>query len=170
MAKSATQQALDLITRWTKVAERDGTPAGGYGVKVTPKGRYANLDGIRIGHDQAVQTIADALNAEAAPAPVRAPKAPKAPAGPMTWDKLNQNTKDYFFRLCEEIQTATQDHGMTCSVRLGHDIPKISLVDAPRLTNLKKACLLRSYEGEKKTYKMLALTELGQALWATHAG
>ena len=168
MAKTATQQALDLITRWAKVAERDGTPAGGHGIKVTPKGRYTNLDGTRIGHDQAVQIVAAALNTEALP-PVKAPKAPKTPTGPMTWDKLNQNTKDFFFRICEEIQTATQDHDMTCPVRLGRDIPHIGLVDAPRLSNLKKVGVIRSYEGEKKTHKMLVLTELGQAIWAAHA-
>jgi len=66
----------------------------------------------------------------------------------------------------------TQDHSMVQGVRLGHDIPKISLKNAPRLSNLKKGGLVKTYtvEGQPKSHKFIALTEQGQALWVAHKG
>lgn len=164
MTETATQRALDLITRWTKVAQRDNTTAGGYGVKVSPKGRYANAEGTRIGHDQAVQIVAAALNAEALPATTA------VTAQTFAWDKLNQNTKDFFFRFCELIQTQTGDYSMVVPARIGKHGISITLAECPLLTNLKRAGVLVGTTGEKATHKYVAVTELGQAIWTAHCG
>ena len=130
-----TEQALRLAERQVQVAKKDNTDAHARGVTFKPSG-YVFIGADRVSFDAAVQFITVRLEEEQKPAPAK-PKAAKAAAGPMTWDKLNQATKDFFFDLCEQIQTVTRDHSMVEGVRLGHDLPKISLPPAPRLSNLK---------------------------------
>lgn len=160
-----TERALQIATRQQKVAARDKTNAHSRNLTFTPGG-YIYLSETRISFEAAVQHLAATLEQEDAPAPVTPKvKAAKAPAGPMTWEKLNAATQDFFFRLGEDILTCTQDAGMACAARLGHDIPKISLKDAPRLSNLKKAGLVETYNGEKVSQKHIRLTERGIAIW-----
>lgn len=162
-----TERALQIATRQQAVAKRDDTKASSRGVTFTPGG-YCYIGETRISFESAVQHIAVALETEDTPALIPT-KTIKTPAGPMSWDKLNQATKDFFFSLCEQIEVAEQDPNSPVAVRLGHDTPKINLVDAPRLSNLKKCGLVETYAGEKKTYKMIRLTEQGQAIWRAHA-
>lgn len=161
-----TERALQIATRQQAVAKRDGTKASSRGVTFTPGG-YCYIGETRTSFESAVQHIAVALETEDTPALIPT-KTIKTPAGPVSWDKLNQATKDFFFRLGEDILTCTQAADLACAARLGHDIPKINLVDAPRLSNLKKCGLIETYAGEKKTYKMIRLTEQGQAIWHAH--
>lgn len=152
-----TVQPSDLIKRWTTVAQRDGTPAGGYGVKVHPSGRFS-IDGTRCTEEAALAHI------QAQQAPVMTEAQTTARKEPQrtgfTWENLNQATQDLFFELCRLIQNA---NNLEAPVRLGHDIPKVALTDAPRLTNLKKAGLLETIDGEKKSHRMLRITEAGIA-------
>lgn len=158
MPQTETERAIDLLARWAEVATRDNTPAGGYGVKVTPKGRYTDLTGSRIGHERAIQIIVSAMEDRSI---LVTPKA-------MTWEKLNPATQEFFFKLAEDIQTASQSADMSIAVRLGHDIPKIRLQDAPRLSNLKKAGLIHTSTGLLKSHKMIVVTEAGLGVWADH--
>jgi hypothetical protein len=155
-------QPADLIKRWTTVAQRDNTPAGGYGVKVHPSGRFS-IDGTRCTEEAALAHIQSKLEAPMTEATTKQAKEPKRTG--FSWDNLNQATKDLFFRICEEIQTATRDHSMVVAARLGEAV-KVPLADAPRLTNLKKAGLLETVEGEKKSHKMLRLTDEGRKIWS----
>ena len=165
-----TEQALRIAERQVQVAKKDNTDAHARGVTFKPSG-YIFIGTDRISLAAAVQFIAMRLEEEQKPAPAK-PKAVKAAAGPMTWDKLNQATQDFFFDLCEQIQTVTRDHSMVEGVRLGHDIPKISLKNAPRLSNLKKAGVLETYSNNDspKSHKFVGLTEQGQAIWAAQRG
>lgn len=160
------ERALHIIDRQLKVAARDGSDAHSRNIRFT-SGGYIYHDGNRIGRDAAVQMLAYQLEQEDQPTE-QSQKIIKAPASSMTWDKLNQTTQDFFFRLGEQIQSATKDANNRCAARLGHDIPSISLQDAPRLTNLKKAGLLVTQEGAKKSHRMILLTEAGQAIWEAH--
>jgi len=157
-----TVQPADLIKRWTTVAQRDNTPAGGYGVKVHPSGRFS-IDGTRCTEEAAFAHIQSKLEAPMTQTPAKQTKEPKRTG--FDWDNLNQATRDLFFRICEEIQAATEDYSMLAAARLGTDI-KIPLTDAPRLTNLKKAGVLETIEGEKKSHKMLRLTVAGRQIWS----
>ena len=160
---NCTEKALQMIARQAEVAKRDGS-GGTRGVKITiqkdGKPRYMHA-GQRIKEDQAIAIVAQALAEEAA-----APAETKAPSRTnFDFYKLNHNTQLLFWELCEQIQTVTQDHSNSIAVRLGHDIPKIAPQHQPRLTNLKKAGVLKSYSGDKKSHKMLVLTEAGQKIW-----
>lgn len=161
-----TERALHIVDRQLKVAARDGSDAHSRNIRFT-SGGYIYCDGNRIGRDAAVQMLAFQLEQEDQLAE-QPQKTAKTPAGPITWDKLNQATQDFFFRLGEQIQSATKDASNSCGARFGHDIPRISLQDAPRLTNLKKAGLFVTREGAKKSHKVIFLTEAGQAIWAAH--
>lgn len=161
-----TERALHIVDRQLKVAARDGSDAHSRDIRFT-SGGYIYHDGNRIGRDAAVQMLACQLEQEDRHAE-QPYEAAKTPADSMTWDKLNQATQDFFFRLGEQIQSATKDASNDCGARLGHAIPRISLQDAPRLTNLKKAGLLVTREGAKKSHKMICLTETGRAIWAAH--
>lgn len=77
-----------------------------------------------------------------------------------SFEKLNTATKDFFFELCEQIMAATKDAGMVCGAKIGKDIPKIGLENAPRLTNLKKAGMI-----EKAQKGWIQLTERGRAVY-----
>ena len=160
---NCTEQALQMIARQVEVAKRDGT-GGTRRVKITiqkdGKPRYMHA-GQRIKEEDAIAIVAQALAEEAA-----APEPAKAPSRTnFDFYKLNHHTQLLFWDLCEQIQAVTQDHSNSIAVRLGHDIPKIAPQQQPRLTNLKKAGVLKSYNGDKKSHKMLVLTESGQKIW-----
>ena len=81
-------------------------------------------------------------------------------AGCRDFDKLNAATQAFFFMLCEQIMEATRDASASLGVTIGKDIPQIGLVNAPRLTNLKKAGVF--HRGGKG---WLQLTEFGRAIF-----
>ena len=168
-----TEQALRIAQRQVEVAKRDGSEAHARGVTFKPSG-YIYIGSDRFSFEAAVQHIAAKLEQEQTKkeAQAKLPKVFRAPTMDFSWEKLNQATQDFFFDLGEQIQTVTQDHSMLEGVRLGHDIPKISLKNAPRLSNLKKGGLVKTYtdNGCPKSHKFLALTEQGQAVWAAHKG
>ena len=151
----------------------NGTPTTKHGITITTSGRF-QFEGKRIGLDRAIELIAEDLAAEADAAP--APAAPEAPEikqpkrTGFAWESLNEATQTFFFGLCEYIQEATHDHGMTASARLGVDIPAIGLANAPRLSNCKKSNIIETIEGSKKSHKHIRLTDAGRALWFAHTG
>lgn len=167
MAKTYTEQALNLVDRQLAVAARDGGVASCRGLKFTAKG-YILLaeDGRRIGKADAVQVLAARLEAEAAPTPSPKLKGEPRRTG-FSWDCLNQATQDFFYNICEQMQTVSQDHGMTMPVAVKE--LQIGLTHAPRLSNLKKAGLIEGFAGLKKSHKMLRLTEAGRAIWQAYA-
>ena len=62
--------------------------------------------------------------------------------------------------------------GSPACARLGRDIPKISLKNAPRLSNLKKAGMMEttSWNSNAKSERYICLTEQGLATYrAMHA-
>jgi hypothetical protein len=145
------------------------------GVTVTPSGYFHTKDDkgrtYRISLAKAEELAAEPAPAPepAEPSPGRTEKRQPKRTG-FAFESLNLATQALFFRLAEQIQEHTQDADQTCSVRLGHDIPKIELVDAPRLTSLKKAGLLETFEGVKKTHRHLRMTDAGRELWARTVG
>ena len=165
---TALDQALRIVERGVEVAKRDQTTFTNRGLKVSAKGTIT-WNGKRSTVDNAITQLADQINNEAttqmetATGPVI-----KRAAGPMTWDSLNQATKDFFFELGEQIQAHTKDHENRACARLGYGAPKISPQNQPRLTNLKKVGVLQTgtQEGQPKTHKFVWLTETGAILWA----
>jgi len=159
--KTATEQAMDLIKRWTVVAAQDNTPAGGYGIKVSPKGRYSHSESLdRVGYEAAVQFVANAINESAVPSTTKA-------ATNMSWDKLNQATQAFFFQICGDMIKASEDAGFSQAVN--QKSLSIGLVNAPRLSNLKKAGLIVMINGATKSVKMLQLTEEGKAIFSNQS-
>ena len=159
-------KATEILERQITVAKRDNTDASAYGVRVTPGGRfYAKSSNIRIGRDDALAIIEKAL----APEVVSTPKALRAAVGPMTWDKLNDNTKQFFQWLGEQIQEKTHDHGMHTPARIGRNEIALTLQQCPLLTNLKKAGVVYGFaDPEKKSQKWVQLTEDGRAIWHSY--
>ncbi len=160
---------MAIVERQLKVAAQDLTPARNRGFNFTVKGYILLDDGRRIGKAEAIQTLAAVLEQEdlAASAPViKAKGQPKRTD--FTWDRLNEATHEFFFRLCEDIQTYTKDAGMTSPAPI--DQLRIGLANAPRLSNLKKAGLVISVEGAKKSHKWLRLTDSGRQLFLTTIG
>jgi len=170
MTRTYTEQALAIIDRQLAVADRDGGVSSCYGLKFTVKGYiYLAEDGRRIGKADAVQALAARLEANDSPAPAAAPRVKSEPRRTgFTWDKLNQATQDFFFNIGDQMQTVSQDHGMTVPVAVKE--LRIGLVHAPRLSNLKKAGLIEGFTGLKKSHKMLRLTDEGRAIWMAHNG
>lgn len=173
MTKSATEQAITIIERGLTVAKRDGSTFQSRNVKVSPKG-YFFINGQRCSQADATQALAHVLNEEAK-AELKALEEAKPGQrvrvkGPMTYESLNQATRDFFFALAEQIQTATSDAANKVPARIGVQIPKITPQNQPRLTNLKKAGVVKSgnLTGQPKSHKYVWLTEQGQALWAAH--
>lgn len=164
---TALDQALRIVERGVEVAKRDQTTFTNRGLKISAKGTIT-WKGKRSTMDSAIANLADQINNEATAQmeTATAPKAKKA-AGPMTWDSLNQATKDFFFELGEQIQEYTKDHENRACARLGHDLPKVSPQNQPRLTNLKKVGVLQTgtQEDQPKTHKFVWLTETGIATW-----
>jgi hypothetical protein len=171
---SYTESALFYTERLAEVSKRDNTTANCHGVVFHPNGRIL-YNKKRIKKADAVQTIAAILESEdqmlnQKNSPVNRP----SQAGPLTWDRLNQATKDFFFELAGQIMDETFDadfengqHG----ARLGKDIPKISLKNAPRLSNLKKAGLLKSgqWNSNTKSERWIWLTEEGHVIYKSHS-
>ena len=162
-----TERAQAIIDRLVQVARKDGSAASTRGISISPKGYFTYVN-IRISREQAIQRLADFFEHEEN-APAQAESQRKV-SGKITWDSLNQATKDFFFELGEQIASATQDHNNSIAVRLGHDIPKITPQNQPRLTNLKKAGVVSSFNGATKSHKMIQLSEQGQAIWMAHIG
>ena len=98
----------------------------GHGITCTERG-YFYKDGHRISKEQAQAAL------QVRPL-----------AGTWHFTRLNAATQAFFFQLCEQIQSATQDHGMLIGAKIGKDIPSIGLANAPRLTNLKKAGMIKA--------------------------
>ena len=96
-------------------------------------------------------------------------KKAKAPKGPLTFDRLNLQTRDYFYELCEQMVTISQDADNSVPVRTGSNFLSIPPKHQPRLTYLKKVGVIEKCQGNKASHKMLRLTESGQALWKAHA-
>jgi hypothetical protein len=158
---TALEKAIALMDRWTKLAKQDDTMAGGYGVKISPKGYIScDITGNRIGYEAACAIVAHAVNEKARP--VTGSVQPT-----IGYDKLNEATQAFFVTLCEQVMTATGDASLIQSVRLGHDIPKISPQNSPRLTNLKKAGLVCTTPGVVASHKMLEITPEGRDLVAS---
>ncbi|MCP9786003.1 hypothetical protein [Cyanobium sp. N5-Cardenillas] len=175
----AASEALDVLTLEAETSHQNATR---HGITATPSG-YFYAAGKRVGLDRAIELIAESMAADACmsgPAPrpadadtiantdvVEGPRQPKRTG--FTWESLNEATQAVFWRLAEQIQTATQDADQLQNVRLGHDIPKVELVDAPRITNLKKAGLLETFEGVKRSHRHIRLTDAGRVRWQTGA-
>jgi hypothetical protein len=169
-----TESALFYAERLAEVSKRDNTTANCHGVVFHPNGHII-YNKKRIKKADAVQTIAAILESEDQVLnPKKSPTNKSGLTGPLTWDRLNQATKDFFFELAGQIMDETSDadsengqHG----ARLGRDIPKISLKNAPRLSNLKKAGLFRSNQGSSniKSERWVWLTEEGHAIYKSRS-
>ena len=167
MTRTYTEQALHIVERQLTVSKRDGSAARNRGIEFRPNG-YIFAGNKRISKDIAVVTLAQTLEIEDKPQVTK-----KTKSSGITWDKLNQATKDFFFELASQIYAATNDcdsengHYMA---RLGQDIPKISLKNAPRLSNLKKAGMIEHNRVVERTGRWISLTEQGLATYrAMHA-
>jgi|TARA_Y100000289_G_C3928845_1_gene155145 hypothetical protein len=170
MSRTYTDQALHIVERQLTVSRTDGNVACNRGIQFRPNG-YIFAGNKRISKSYAVTTLAGLLEAEAQSL---IPK--KAKSSSITWDKLNQATKDFFFDLASEIYACSPDvcfeNNQPPAARLGHDI-KIGLKNAPRLSNLKKAGMMETttWNANTKTERYLCLTEQGLATYrAMHAG
>ena len=149
MARTYTEQALHIVDSLQTIAKRDHTICRSRGFSFYESG-YIYLGENRIGHAAAVQGLAasmeqEELAIEEGKKPAAAAKKNKT-KGPMTWDSLNEVTKGYFFDLARVI-------GDDMDV-----VVKIGLVNAPRLSNLKRVGLIA------KTSKGLKVTEAGRVL------
>lgn len=167
MSRTYTEQALHIVERQLTVSKKDGSVARNRGIEFRPNG-YIFAGNKRISKEIAVTTLAQTLEIEAKPQTTK-----KVKSSGITWDKLNQATKDFFFELASQIYAATNDcdsengHYMA---RLGQDIPKISLKNAPRLSNLKKAGMIEHNRVVERTGRWISLTEQGLATYrAMHA-
>lgn len=170
MTRTYTEQALHIVERQLTVSKKDGTAARNRGIEFRPNG-YIFAGNKRISKEIAVTTLAKLIEIEAKPQVTK-----KAKSSGITWDKLNQATKDFFFELAAEIFAATDDvdyeNGRPACARLGRDIPKISLKNAPRLSNLKKAGMMETitWNDNTKSERFISLTEQGLATYrAMHA-
>ena len=173
MTRTYTEQALHIVERQLKVSKKDGTAARNRGIEFRPNG-YIFSGNTRISKESAVQTLAAKMEIEDKHPAFKEPK--KAKSSGITWDKLNQATKDFFFELAGELYAATDDvnfeNGHPPAARLGRDIPKISLKNAPRLSNLKKAGMMETitWNNNTKSERFISLTEQGLATYrAMHA-
>ena len=170
MARTYTEQALHIVERQLTVSKKDGSVARNRGIEFRPNG-YIFAGNKRISKEIAVTTLAQTLEIESKPQATK-----KTKSSGITWDKLNQATKDFFFELASQIYAATDDvnceNGHPPAARLGRDIPKISLKNAPRLSNLKKAGMMEttSWNSNTKSERYICLTEQGLATYrALHA-
>ena len=173
MTRTYTEQALHIVDRQLAVSKKDGSIARNRGIEFRPNG-YIFAGTTRISKESAVQTLAVKLEDEGK-AKTETKTAKKIKSSGITWDKLNQATKDFFFELAVQIYGATDDaHSQNgiYTARLGRDIPKISLKNAPRLSNLKKAGMMEttSWNSNAKSERYICLTEQGLATYrAMHA-
>jgi hypothetical protein len=174
VARTFTEQALHIVERQLQVSKKDGSVARNRGIEFRPNG-YIFAGNKRISKDDAVITLAKLIEIEAQ-AKILPQATKKTKSSGITWDKLNQATKDFFFELASAIYAATDDvnfeNGHPPAARLGRDIPKISLKNAPRLSNLKKAGMMEttSWNSNVKSERYICLTEQGLATYrAMHA-
>ena len=172
MARTFTEQALHIVERQLAVSKRDGSVARNRGIEFRPNG-HIFIDKKRISNGDAVIALAQKLESEAQ-AKILPQTTKKTKSNGITWDKLNQATKDFFFELAIQIYGATDDaqsENGIYTARLGRDIPKISLKNAPRLSNLKKAGMVETTKGtDTKSERWIRLTEQGYATYlAMHA-
>ena len=172
MTRTYTEQALHIVERQLEVSKRDGSAARNRGIEFRPNG-YIFSGNTRISKQSAVQTLAAKMEIEEKHPAFKEPK--KTKSSGITWDKLNQATKDFFFELAAEIYACTEDvcfeNGHPPAARLGRDI-KIGLKNAPRLSNLKKAGMMETtnWNSNTKSERYLCLTEQGYATYrAMHA-
>ncbi len=129
-----------------EIAQALGQFKGQHSITCSEKG-YFYQNGERISKAAALEVLKD-LSLE-------------TPAvGCRDFDKLNAATQAFFFTLCEQILEATRDASASLGVTIGKDIPQIGLVNAPRLTNLKKAGVF--HRGGKG---WLQLTDFGRAIF-----
>ena len=129
-----------------EIAQALGQFKGQHDITCTEKG-YFYQNGERISKDAALETL-KILSSD------------KPSVGCRDFDKLNAATQAFFFTLCEQILEVTRDASASLGVTIGKDIPQIGLVNAPRLTNLKKAGVF--HRGGKG---WLQLTEFGRAIF-----
>lgn len=169
MIKTYTEQAMLIVERQLKVAAQDRTPARNRGLNFTVKGYILRDTGHRIGKAAAIQILAAALEQEELDTHLPTPQIKGQPNHTdFTWDRLNTATQEFFFRLCEDIQSCTKDAGMTVPAPLNQ--LRIGLINAPRLSNLKKAGLVVSVTGTKKSHKFVQLTDSGRHLFQSAIG
>lgn len=174
MTRTFDEQALHIVTRQLEVAKKDNCIARNRNVEFRPSG-HIYLCGERLSKVLAIQHIAAKIQAEHE-SKIQPQAIKKTKSSGITWDKLNQATKDFFFELAAEIFAATEDvdyeNGRPACARLGRDIPKISLKNAPRLSNLKKAGMMETitWNNNTKSERFISLTEQGLATYrAMHA-
>ena len=169
MARTYTEQALHIVDRQLAVSKKDGSVARNRGIEFRPNG-YIFTGTKRISRESAVQALAVKLEDEGKiKTEIQTIKTIKSSG--ITWDKLNLATKDFFFELAMQIYGAVDDadsENDTYAARLGRDIPKISLQNAPRLSNLKKAGMVESIKGTStKSERWSTLTEQGLTIYRT---
>lgn len=83
-------------------------------------------------------------------------------ASRLAFNRLNAVTQALFFQLCEQIMEATKDHNLAIAALIGKQVPNISLQNAPRLSNLKKAGVIERV-GNKGG--LLQITDLGRRIF-----
>lgn len=169
VAKTYTEQAMLIVERQLKIAAQDHTPARNRGLNFTTKGYILQDGGHRISKAAAIQILAAALEQEGLSIHMPTPQIKDQPKRTdFAWDHLNEATHEFFFRLCEDIQSCTKDAGMTVPAPLNQ--LRIGLINAPRLSNLKKAGLIISVTGTKKSHKFVQLTDSGRHLFQSAIG
>ena len=169
MTKTYTEQAMLIVERQLKIAAQDQTPARNRGLSFTTKGYILQDDGHRIGKAAAIQILAAALEQEEIGTQMPTPRIKGQPdRTDFTWDRLNEATQEFFFHLCEDIQSYTKDAGMIVPAPINQ--VRIGLINAPRLSNLKKAGLVISVMGIKKSHKFIQLTDNGRQLFQSMTG
>jgi len=119
-----------------EIAQALGQLKGRHFIACSEKG-YFSENGIRISKERAMAVLT-ALQQEAVIG------AFSAPTARFSFEKLNAATQAFFYQLCEQIQSATHDADMIVGAKIGKDIPSIGLQNAPRLSNLKKAGLIKT--------------------------
>jgi hypothetical protein len=117
--------------------------------------------GIKVAASGYISQHGKRISLETAQGVLRAAK----PKANYSWDRLNANTQTFFFTLCEQIQEQTKDHSLTVPARIGKNGITLTLAQCPLLTNLKRAGLIEGLVGEKKSHKLVVLTDAGRQIW-----
>jgi hypothetical protein len=164
MTTTTTVEGFGTVTSLDEAvlaAEFSQTKVEFCGVTCTPSG-YFYAQGRRIGLEAAEAIVAQA-QAEAAATVVNedvieAPAKRQPKRTGFTWSSLNAATQALFYKVGLVIEQQEDGHG----AMLGTDL-HIPLAEAPRLTNLKKAGLLETVEGIRKSHRILVLTAAGKA-------
>ena len=125
---------LQIMTTF-EIAQALGQLKGRHSIACSEKGYFSEA-GTRISKDRALAVLTELQKADTLGV--------VACSTGITFDKLNAATQAFFFQLCEQIQSATQDAGMLLGAKIGKDIPTIGLQNAPRLSNLKKAGMFKT--------------------------